>query len=771
MKVIVDSKDIKDFDQLNTDTEYKHTFSFDCLSYNSVEEPKLVADEALSSIFSSKQDNKYVFVKTLEYFTNYYTNIFKNLLPEKNPFFYTKIALDYISVIKNIKIQSFLPRRLFLYNIEKSFNDIPLIKNILDTTPVSQNLKIDLSVFCNDKECLLHTKQVIDEYIKFYSDYIKKTKIIMPKGFVKFKELLKLLNCRNEKVFKYIEHCIIKAFDENNEFLTKSTYSLDEISKHLNIKVRKEDLAKYVNFILSDSSSDNYHVPYEIVMLCFKNKDKPIKESLFIKPKETDLTEKDFAYVSSYNYIKQLLDSAIKQNKKGINILLYGSPGTGKTALASVLLKSLNVEGYAVETNNFDSMNAMSLFFNKDEGVMRNNNNSSVLGNRYRIKNFLLLSKMLQYNKKAVIIYDEAEDFFRRDSDTTQSKATINELLENNKVPVIWTTNSLYCLEQSYLRRFTYILRLDQLPLNTYESILEKLFNKYNVQLNNNIRQKYLENRPSIGIIEKVLKNYIMSKSTDQNVLEEDMLNSIIAENYGYLNTPNKVYRPGNFDPRLLNTSNDLESLIKRLKENNRRDFSLLLYGVSGSGKSYYAEYLGQELKMQVIKKKASDLESCYVGETEQNISRAFYEAKQQKAILVIDEGDHFIAERKHDNRSWENSRTEEMLQQIEEHPYPVIFTTNLIQNIDKAAMRRFTYKTEFKYLTDEQVKIAWQDYFPNAALPKEIHLSKLCPGDFATVLKRAQFEGYTTSTEEIYNNLQEEMNMKKEDNITSIMF
>ena len=301
--------------------------------------------------------------------------------------------------------------------------------------------------------------------------------------------------------------------------------------------------------------------------------------------------------------------------------------------------------------------------------------------------------------------------------------------------------------------------------------ILEKLFNKYNVQLNNNIRQKYLENRPSIGIIEKVLKNYIMSKSTDQNVLEEDMLNSIIAENYGYLNTPNKVYRPGNFDSRLLNTSNDLESLIKRLKENNRRDFSLLLYGVSGSGKSYYAEYLGQELKMQVIKKKASDLESCYVGETEQNISRAFYEAKQQKAILVIDEGDHFIAERKHDNRSWENSRTEEMLQQIEEHPYPVIFTTNLIQNIDKAAMRRFTYKTEFKYLTDEQVKIAWQDYFPNAALPKEIHLSKLCPGDFATVLKRAQFEGYTTSTEEIYNNLQEEMNMKKEDNITSIMF
>ena len=108
--------------------------------------------------------------------------------------------------------------------------------------------------------------------------------------------------------------------------------------------------------------------------------------------------------------------------------------------------------------------------------------------------------------------------------------------------------------------------------------------------------------------------------------------------------------------------------------------------------------------------------------------------------------------------RSWETSRTEEMLQQIEAHDLPVIFTTNLMENIDKAAMRRFTYKTKFDYLTKEQVKLAWKDYFPKAKLPDEIYLSRLCPGDFATVKKKAEFEDYTTDTALIYKKLEEEM-------------
>ena len=194
-----------------------------------------------------------------------------------------------------------------------------------------------------------------------------------------------------------------------------------------------------------------------------------------------------------------------------------------------------------------------------------------------------------------------------------------------------------------------------------------------------------------------------------------------------------------------------------------------MLYGVSGGGKSFYGEYLAKQLNLKVIKKKASDLESMYVGETEKNIAKIFKDARETKSVLIIDEGDYFISDRNKHYRTWETSRTEEMLQQIENHIYPVIFTTNLMENIDKAAMRRFTYKTKFDYLTREQFDIAWKDFFPKAELPKEVHLSKLCPGDFATVYKRAEFEDYLTDTNKIYRNLELEQNMKKEDEYPEI--
>ena len=51
---------------------------------------------------------------------------------------------------------------------------------------------------------------------------------------------------------------------------------------------------------------------------------------------------------------------------------------------------------------------------------------------------------------------------------------------------------------------------------------------------------------------------------------------------------------------------------------------------------------------------------------------------------------------------------------------------------------------------------MAWKDYFPKAELPNEIHLSRLCPGDFATVKKKAEFEDYITHTSLIYSKLEE---------------
>ena len=67
------------------------------------------------------------------------------------------------------------------------------------------------------------------------------------------------------------------------------------------------------------------------------------------------------------------------------------------------------------------------------------------------------------------------------------------------------------------------------------------------------------------------------------------------------------------------------------------------MYGEPGTGKSLYAKYLANTLGVEVVFKRASDLISKWVGETEQNIASAFAEAKAKKAMLIFDEADSFL--------------------------------------------------------------------------------------------------------------------------------
>ena len=471
------------------------------------------------------------------------------------------------------------------------------------------------------------------------------------------------------------------------------------------------------------------------------------------KIKTSKLTAKDFVYVNEYSYIKDILVNAIKEHKKGVNILLYGKPGTGKTELARTLIKESGANGYEVIENARDSHVGVSL----DVG--------------FRNNDFAAIRRILKSNENAIILYDEAEDFFYQSDRVKGTKSGVNYILEDNPNPVIWTTNNINGMEESFIRRFSYICQVEYMTKPVYKRIYKKLSKEYNVKYSDRLFNFCFVNRVSVGIIKKAFENYKLTKTNDVNTILEDINNTLEINPRIKVKKNTENNRPSKFNPKLLNTSDNLEEFCKKIVKLQRFDFSLLLYGVSGAGKSFYAEYLAEQLGMPILKKKASDLESMWVGETEKNIAAAFEEAKREKAVLVIDEGDHFISERSNHRATWETSRTEEMLQQIEAHGLPVIFTTNLMSNIDKAAMRRFTYKTKFDYLTSNQVKIAWKDYFPKAKLPTEIHLSRICPGDFATVRKKAEFEDYLTDTSLLYSKLEEEMQNKKEMEDSSIRF
>lgn len=183
------------------------------------------------------------------------------------------------------------------------------------------------------------------------------------------------------------------------------------------------------------------------------------------------------------------------------------------------------------------------------------------------------------------------------------------------------------------------------------------------------------------------------------------------------------------------------------------------MYGEPGTGKSLYAHYLASELGVEVISKKASDLISMWVGETEQNIADAFSEAKSKKAMLIIDEADSFLQNRNNAQRSWEISQVNEMLTWMESHEYPFVCTTNLLDSLDEASLRRFTFKVRYDFLSKKQVNCAMEHFFgiKNA----NVEIKGLTAGDFATVKKKIDFLEIK-DLDEIVKMLNNEVKLKK---------
>jgi SpoVK/Ycf46/Vps4 family AAA+-type ATPase len=182
-------------------------------------------------------------------------------------------------------------------------------------------------------------------------------------------------------------------------------------------------------------------------------------------------------------------------------------------------------------------------------------------------------------------------------------------------------------------------------------------------------------------------------------------------------------------------------------------------------------EYIAQQMDKPLIIKQASDLVSKYVGETEQNMAAMFEEATQEKAVLLLDEADSFLLDRRGAQRSYEVTEVNEMLQQVERHHGVFICTTNLLDRIDQAALRRFTFKIQFRPLNAAQREAM----FVTEALAGEAtaltdtlrarlaRLEQLCPGDFAAVKRQTDILAAAFSPEEFLEQLEAEHRIKPE--------
>ena len=434
--------------------------------------------------------------------------------------------------------------------------------------------------------------------------------------------------------------------------------------------------------------------------------------------------------------IRRTLTAVLGKNKKGVNILLYGPPGTGKTQFARTLCGEVGAQLYAIGENEIGPDARLS-------------------ADRTKTLDYAL--EALTDEPNAAILFDEMEDFHQRE------KLYLNRIVEENPVPIIWACNSIAyyrTFEPFFIDRMLHAIEFRHMPTTARENVYSSILHEASIPdaETQQLAQELAHNKKITPrqVAMAVKQATLVSGNTQtikRNIAQKEKLR------YGI--RPPDTRPIEQYDPALIHANVNLQTLTERMVALGTRRFSLCLSGPPGTGKTAFVRYIAEQMGMDVLPKRASDLLNKYVGENEQNIASAFAEALQTNSFLVFDEADSLLMDRQSAQRSWEVSMVNELLSQMERHPLPFACTTNQWDIIDPAAARRFVFRAEFYFLDQPRINRAFELFFNSKAPSSTLALTKLTPADFANVRDQAEVLGFLNDPERIAHALAEECRIK----------
>ncbi len=471
-----------------------------------------------------------------------------------------------------------------------------------------------------------------------------------------------------------------------------------------------------------------------------------------------ELTEQDFAHIGAdYRLLSRYLRHTRENGSRGVNILLYGPPGTGKSELARTLARELGMELFEINTSD-------------DRG--------DPMPGHGRFSAYQLSQQILARMENAMILFDEIEDVFSDDilplfgkvKSREPHKAWINRLLEKNPRPAVWISNSIKPIDSAFLRRFDYILELKNPPRATRERILKKYLKESAVSTHW-IRRAAENPHIPPALVSRAAKVAAVLHDSEaaeaEQALERILGNTLTAMGWGGKPIPSRSGEPG-YRLDALNPDHDLERLLEGLRRNPQG--RICLYGPPGTGKSAFGRHAARVLEKPLLVKRTSDLLDPYVGMTEKHLARMFDEAREEDAILMLDEADSLLRERSAARNSWEVTQVNELLTRMEEFDGLFICSTNLIESLDEASIRRFDLKIRFGYLTPEHAWILFRQTLSDQGTAKSLRaahrerlsrLPNLTPGDFATAIRQNRLTGEPLTPSQLLEHLERESRFK----------
>ena len=449
------------------------------------------------------------------------------------------------------------------------------------------------------------------------------------------------------------------------------------------------------------------------------------------------------------------------RGERGLDVLLHGVAGAGKTSFARALAERLGMRAVAVAMDS-EGPAATDRKARRDFRVGGGEQAAFRLG-------ALAIAERECDPAHDILVVDEADTMLGRACGNR-----LNDLLDRGRCVRFWLGNLEPGeeLPESNLRRFDYAVRFEPLGARERTAVWRNCAAKAGLEgiLEEEDLADFAERYPvSAGIVARVCRNVACT-----GLLALEGRESVRAFAETLLESHAKLLgvraRPA-AEPKRVSAGYVLDGLairgdvplpdvlaaakehLRRLAEDDKGDgaarrdpprLNVLLSGPPGCGKTEFVKWLGEQLGRKVVALGASDLKDKYVGETEKRIARAFKDAERDGAVLFFDEVDSFLRSRAGAVQSWEVSQTNELLARLEDFRGLFVAATNFPSSLDPAVLRRFTFKLSFGYLANEGKRLFFERFFGDPLTEAERAeldaIPDLCPGDFRTVRQRLDY-------------------------------
>ncbi|MGM0855889.1 MAG: AAA family ATPase [Pseudomonadota bacterium] len=427
------------------------------------------------------------------------------------------------------------------------------------------------------------------------------------------------------------------------------------------------------------------------------------------------------------DYLRQ----AVNSQQSGANVLIYGAPGVGKTELVKTFATQLGIPLYGVPVVDKDN---------------------EVLTPSKRLSRYQVVQTLIDQGR-GLVMFDEIEDVIN--DEEALPKGWMNKLLEQNPKPGLWVSNSVHWLDPAYLRRFDLIIEVKNQRGEQAKAHYSQLLKTLPVTPDGREQlaaQPWMTPAAAKQLCH--LGSLLNPRAPQRN---EQHINTLLSHRLHALGERgtfalNKKAKPigptmPEYRTEWLNTRPGLESIVQRL--NRRQRGRLCLHGLPGSGKTALAKHLAKRLDRELIIAHASSLLDKFVGGTEEKLAALFQQARERQAVLLLDEVDTLLMQRDNGMQSWEISHTNELLVQIENFDGILLATTNRVDSLDRAVMRRFDLKIEFLPLEPEPMRDLLKAVLPErdhqrlASIPAS-HFGQrhVTPGNVRTALDQLDLRG-----------------------------